>query len=86
MQITVNTKYEIGQQVYLCKTKLKFKDGDFVNASVPNLNPFTVTSIRIHQHLSSQSIYYRLDGLQKSIREDQVFESIAAAQTVVHEQ
>ena len=68
MQITVNTKYEIGQQVYLCKTKLKFKDGDFVNASVPNLNPFTVTSIRIHQHLSSQSIYYRLDGLQKSIR------------------
>lgn len=48
MQITVNTKYEIGQQVYLCKTKLKFKDGDFVNASVPNLNPFTVTSIRIH--------------------------------------
>lgn len=64
MQITVNSKYEIGQQVYLCKTKLKFKDGDFVNASVPNLNPFTVTSIRIHQHPNSQSIYYRLDGLQ----------------------
>ena len=84
MQITVNTKYEIGQQVYLCKTKLKFKDGDFVNASVPNLNPFTVTSIRIH--LSSQSIYYRLDGLQKSIREDQVFESIEAAKKFCHEQ
>ena len=33
MQITVNSKYEIGQQVYLCKTKLKFKDGDFVNDS-----------------------------------------------------
>ena len=74
MQITVNTKYEIGQQVYLCKTKLKFKDGDFVNASVPNLN------------LSSQSIYYRLDGLQKSIREDQVFESIEAAKKFCHEQ
>ena len=76
----------VGQQVYLCKTKLKFKDGDFVNASVPNLNPFTVTSIRIHQHPNSQSIYYRLDGLQKSIREDQIFESIEAAKKFCHEQ
>ena len=93
MQITVNSKYEIGQQVYLCKTKLKFKDGDFVNLGigvplmcVPNLNPFTVTSIRIHQHPNSQSIYYRLDGLQKSIREDQIFESIEAAKKFCHEQ
>ena len=86
MQIVINSKYEIGQQVYLCNTKLKFKKGEFVNISVPNLNPFTITSIRVHQHPHTQSIYYRLDGLQRSIREDQVFESIEAPKQFCHEQ
>ena len=38
------------------------------------------------QHPNSQSIYYHLDGLQKSIREDQIFESIEAAKKFCHEQ
>ena len=75
-----------GRKLIASRCAKFFKDGDFVNASVPNLNPFTVTSIRIHQHPNSQSIYYRLDGLQKSIREDQIFESIEAAKKFCHEQ
>lgn len=86
MQITVNTKYEIGQKVYLCKTETAFKDGAFVNITVPDINPYIITSIRINQYLNGYySIYYRIDGKQIPIREDQVFESIEAAKSFCYE-
>lgn len=77
MQITVNTKYEIGQKVYLCKSETTFKDGSFINVIVPDMNPYVITSIRVHQYTNGYfSVYYRIDGKQNSIREDQVFGSI----------
>ena len=85
MQITINSKFEIGQEVFIFKTDIKFKEGYFINVNTPDPNPYIITSIRIHQYSGYQSIYYRLDGIQKSIREDQVFSSIEEVQKYCHE-
>lgn len=86
MQITISTKYEIGQKVYLCKTETTFKDGNFINATVPDMNPYVITSIRVHQYANGYaSIYYRIDGKQNSVREDQVFNSIEELKSFCYE-
>lgn len=79
MDLNIKTKFYVGQEVFICKPEWPFVEGKFVLKYVPDPQPYRITSIRIHHYSDYTSIYYRLDGHQKSFKEKWIYSSVEEA-------
>jgi hypothetical protein len=79
MDLNIKTKFELGQEVFICRKEMVFKEGKYVKVYVPDPEPYHITSIRTHTYPEYQSIYYRLDGHQVSYPEKWVYASYEEA-------
>lgn len=75
MDLSIKTKYNIGQEVYIPKKDIVFYKGSFINTLIPDTTPYKIVSIKIRIQ-STLTIYYYLNNKQDAIIEDKVFESL----------
>lgn len=78
MEIKVNTKFDIGQEVFICKETIEFKDGYFVNIYIPITEPYKVTGITV-VYKDHPSIRYSVSAVQALFPESRVFSSLEEA-------
>lgn len=79
MNINVKTKFNVGQEVFICTPEYHFKEGKHIVVYTPDPQPYRVTSIRIHTYNDYTSIYYRLDGHSKSFKEKWIHKTLEEA-------
>lgn len=76
MDLNITTKFNVGQTVYKRKPAYRFIEGQNVIVWEPDETPYIVKSVRIHVHEEYTSVYYRLDGIQKSVKEKHLYSSL----------
>ena len=74
MEILINTKYNIGDICYICKSSLSFKEGKFCIVYEPCETPGRIISITSHINSDKDiSFSYVLNNTHESISEELVF-------------
>lgn len=80
MKIKINTKFDIGQEVFVCKQTTKFKEGNFINVYTPIVEPYKVTGITIVCKDKDQfNVCYSIGTIQAFFSESRVFSSLEEA-------
>ena len=81
MEIKVNTKFDIGQEVFVCKETIKFKDGDFVDAYTPVADSYKIIGIVItYNNKGDININYSIGAVAFLFPETRVFSSFEEAE------
>lgn len=80
MEIKVNTKFNIGQEVYICYKDSYFINGEFKSVYVPDTNPKVINKIFIIQKTNTVHILYSCKDDIQQYTEDKVFETLEEAQ------
>lgn len=78
MEIKVNTKFSIGDHVFILNPISCFRQGNFITTYSPNKESKIITSITIHQSEATTKIVYHFrDGAVSN--EKYVFETLEKA-------
>lgn len=76
MELNIQTKFNVGQEVFICKPEWPFVEGKYVLQYVPDPQPYRIISVRTHTYADYTSVYYRLDGHQKSFKENWIYATL----------
>lgn len=85
MEIKVNTKFEIGQPVYVCRNTIRFSKGKFIKVTIPKETPIKIEGITILCTLKESVIFYNFrlsNGCLISYSQDEVFETLEDAKNM----
>ena len=81
MEIKINTKYNIGQEVFVCKQTTKFKNGDFIDVYTPVVDSHKIIGIVITYNSKGDiNISYYVGAVAFLFPESRVFSSFEEAE------
>ena len=79
MEIKINTKFDIGQEVFVCKRDIQFKDGVFVDNYIAEPVAKKISNILIQYEMKNIDIMYSFFGSTNYISETMVFPTLEKA-------
>ncbi len=80
MKISIETKFDIGQIVYLCQKTPRFEEGAFVDTYAVDTAPRTVKDIIVSYLDSGSHIFYVFEDIITMIPEYLVFSTLEKAE------
>lgn len=83
MNITLKTKFNIGDSIYTFRNKYEWWNGQLQLVKYVNNNNYIITSIEVQILKDKQEIYYRCTS--KRILEDEAFATINECKTKLNE-
>ena len=79
MEIKINTKYNIGQEVFICKRDVQFKDGTFIDHYIVEPVTKTISNILIRYEPEHIDIMYSFSGSSNYTPETMIFPTLEEA-------